>query len=132
MEYHPKHPQPFSLSDALKFDLATITEEIARLENSLQHLRRTQDELRSYSDDHDPELSQVLLENEEVIASQEERINMLNIALNEKGVSTAGGHYERTETRVSTGIVASASAPRQPPAPLPDEPNGTGDGGVLL
>lgn len=26
MEYRPKHPQPFSLSDALKFDPATITE----------------------------------------------------------------------------------------------------------
>jgi hypothetical protein len=39
--------------------------EIARLENSLQHLRRTQDELRSYSDD--PELSQYLRENEAVM-----------------------------------------------------------------
>ncbi|KAI0284383.1 hypothetical protein BGY98DRAFT_907466, partial [Russula aff. rugulosa BPL654] len=64
--YRPKHPQPFSLSEALKFDPATITEEIARLENSLQHLRRTQDELRSYSDD-DPELSQYLRENEAVM-----------------------------------------------------------------
>jgi len=26
MEYRPKHPQPFSFSDALKFDPATITE----------------------------------------------------------------------------------------------------------
>ncbi len=108
MEYHPRHPQPFSLSDALKFDLATITEgsiliyyqtvatnhqpnitgspiatesknndhnrlypiiivEIARLENSLQHLRRTQEELRSYSDRDDPELSQALRENEAVM-----------------------------------------------------------------
>jgi hypothetical protein len=39
--------------------------EIARLENSLQHLRRTQDELRSYPDD--PELSQILRENEAVM-----------------------------------------------------------------
>jgi hypothetical protein len=26
MEFRPKHPQPFSLSEALKFDPATITE----------------------------------------------------------------------------------------------------------
>ena len=26
MEYYPKHPQPFSFSEALKFDVATITE----------------------------------------------------------------------------------------------------------
>ena len=94
MEYRPKHPQPFSLSDALKFDPATITEgsvltcyqiaayrtiahlppcptcstppaEITRLQNSLQHLRRTQDELRPHSDD--PELSQALRENEAVM-----------------------------------------------------------------
>ena len=31
MEFRPKHPQPFSLSDALKFDPATITEGSALL-----------------------------------------------------------------------------------------------------
>jgi len=128
MEFRPKHPQPFSLSDALKFDPATITEEIARLENSLQHLRRTQDELRSYSDD--PELSQYLRENETVIASQAERIDMLNIALNEKGVVASGSHYELTNTP------AAASALRQPPSRPPDavidESNDAIDGGVML
>ncbi|KAH9077340.1 hypothetical protein EDB83DRAFT_2349561 [Lactarius deliciosus] len=94
MEYHPKHPQPFSFSDALKFDVATITEEITRLQNSLRHLNRTQDELRAYSDG--PELAQVLRENEAVIASQEERVSMLNMALIEKGVVTSGSHYELT------------------------------------
>jgi hypothetical protein len=39
--------------------------EIARLQNSLQHLRRTQDELRLHSDD--PELSLALQENEAVM-----------------------------------------------------------------
>ena len=42
-----------------------VIPEIARLENSLQHLKLTQDELRSYSDD--PELSQILRENEAVM-----------------------------------------------------------------
>ncbi|KAI0003093.1 hypothetical protein BJV74DRAFT_764947 [Russula compacta] len=126
MEYHPKHPQPFSFSDALKFDPATITEEITRLQNSLQHLKHTQDELSAHSDD--PELAQALRENEAVIASQEERINMLNLALIEKGVLASSGHYELTQPR--------AAATRGPPAPPPDvvidELNGAEDGGVVL
>lgn len=40
--------------------------EIARLENSLKHLKQTQDELRSYTDD--PELTQALRENEAVMS----------------------------------------------------------------
>ena len=99
MEYHPKHPQPFSFSDALRFEPATITEgsvpkynilwasgfkltrartndaapplsviEIGRLQNSLRHLKRTQDELRAYNSDDDPELVQALKENEAVMS----------------------------------------------------------------
>jgi len=40
--------------------------EIARLENSLKHLKQTQDELRPYTDD--PELTQALRENEAVMS----------------------------------------------------------------
>lgn len=128
MEFRPKHPQPFSLSEALKFDPATITEEIARLENSLQHLRRTQDELRLYSDD--PELSQYLGENEEVIASQAERVDMLNIALNEKGVVASGSHYEPAKTPAAAA--ASRQPPMRPPDAVIDESNDAIDGGVML
>ena len=66
-------------------------------------------------------------------ASQAERIDMLNIASNEKGVRVAsGGHYEPTKTP------AAASASQQPPASVhpPDtvigESNDTIDGGVTL
>ena len=40
--------------------------EIARLQNSLKHLKETQDELRPYTDD--PELAQALRENEAVMS----------------------------------------------------------------
>ena len=40
--------------------------EIARLQNSLKHLKQTQDELRPYTDD--PELVQALQENEAVMS----------------------------------------------------------------
>jgi hypothetical protein len=47
----------------------TSTLEIERLENSLRHLKRTQDELRDYSDhDDDPELALALKENEAVMS----------------------------------------------------------------
>ena len=39
--------------------------EITRLQNSLKHLKRTQDELRAYSDG--PELAQILRENDAVM-----------------------------------------------------------------
>jgi hypothetical protein len=45
--------------------------EIARLQNSLRHLKRTQDELCAHSDhddDHDPELTLALKENEAVMS----------------------------------------------------------------
>ena len=86
MEYHPKHPQPFSFPEALKLDPTTITDgsfsrthtytharandgpyllEITRLQNSLRHLKRTQDELRAYPDG--PEIAEVLRENDAVM-----------------------------------------------------------------
>jgi len=126
MEYHPKHPQPFSFSEALQLDPGTITEEIARLQNSLKHLKETQDELRPLTDD--PELAQALRENEAVIASQEERINMLNVALIEKGVIASGGHYELKQTPVT-------DAQQSPAArldPHMDELNEDSEGGVVL
>jgi hypothetical protein len=61
-------------------------------------------------------------------ASQAERINMLNIALNEKGVVASSDHYEPTQT--------SAATSRQQPAPPPDaaidDSNEANDGGVML
>ncbi|KAI0269140.1 hypothetical protein BC834DRAFT_613903 [Gloeopeniophorella convolvens] len=131
MDYHPKHPQPFSFSEALKLDPATITEEIARLQNSLKHLKQTQDELRPYLDD--PELAQASRENEGVIASQEERISMLTMALVEKGVVASGGHYEVAQT--TPAAPSAAAAPQQPslpPSASLDDLAGTDDGGIVL
>lgn len=47
----------------------TLCIEIARLQNSLQHLRKTQNELQLATDtDHDPELLNALEENNEVMS----------------------------------------------------------------
>ncbi|KAK0468230.1 uncharacterized protein EV420DRAFT_452831 [Desarmillaria tabescens] len=96
MEYTPRYAQPFTLNQAIQLDIPVITEEIARLQNSLQHLRETQELLGQYitenPDDQDPEIDKAFEENETVIGSQEERIGILRMALAEKGVILAS-HY---------------------------------------
>lgn len=86
MEYNPRYPQPFSLTQAIALDpavawdglilvinsshlLLTVLTEIARLKNSLLHLRRSQNELQEYlrelaSEEGDLEVSQAVKENE--------------------------------------------------------------------
>ncbi|KAG7449101.1 uncharacterized protein BT62DRAFT_662808 [Guyanagaster necrorhizus] len=73
-----------------------IDAEIVRLQNSLQHLRETQELLGQHitenPNDQDVEIEKALEENETVIGSQEERIGILRMALAEKGMIT-GSHY---------------------------------------
>jgi len=61
-------------------------------------------------------------------ASQEERVNMLNVALIEKGVIASGSHYELKQTPVTDA--------QQSPAlrldPLMDGLDGDNEGGVVL
>lgn len=122
MEYNPRYPQPFSLSQAIALDPAvawdgltleitssrlslTVLTEIARLRNSLLHLRRSQNELQEYlrelTSEGDLEVSQAVKENEITMhvsvgrpflpmlrvfrASQDERIFMLKLALTHHG-----------------------------------------------
>lgn len=61
-------------------------------------------------------------------ASQEERINMLNLALIEKGVLASGAHYKLTQPRVA----ATRGPPTPPPDVVMDELNEAEDGGVVL
>ncbi|KAK8854606.1 hypothetical protein IAR55_003345 [Kwoniella newhampshirensis] len=99
--FTPKHPQPFTLEEAMQLEVETLTTEINRLTNSIQHLSRTQDELTSYlrseegrSDPDTTEVEQAVEENEEVIASQSERISLITIALRNKlGGETRLEHY---------------------------------------
>lgn len=62
-------------------------------------------------------------------ASQEERINMLNVALIEKGVIASGGHYELKQT---PPVADAQPSPASRLNPLMDELNEDGEGGVVL
>ncbi|KAF9446949.1 hypothetical protein P691DRAFT_803248 [Macrolepiota fuliginosa MF-IS2] len=102
MEYQPRYTQPFTLTEAIGLDVSVITDEIARLHNSLKHLRETQDMLREYqlTEEPDPEIRKALEENEVVIGSQTERISILKMALKEKGVLD-NRHYEVPDTPIT-------------------------------
>ncbi|KXN89668.1 hypothetical protein AN958_05535 [Leucoagaricus sp. SymC.cos] len=98
MEYRPRYAQPFTLSEAVGLDVSVITDEIARLRNSLKHLQETQEMLRDYQSTEapgiaDPEIQKALDENEVVIGSQTERISILKLALTEKG-AIGSSHYD--------------------------------------
>ncbi|KAJ7228569.1 hypothetical protein GGX14DRAFT_341468, partial [Mycena pura] len=100
MEYKPRYAQPFTLSDARLLGVETITEEIARLQNSLQRLDETQKFLREHvssaqvaAGEVDSEITKALEENQTVIGSQSERISILKMALADKGI-LAGSHYD--------------------------------------
>ncbi|KIL68057.1 hypothetical protein M378DRAFT_927770 [Amanita muscaria Koide BX008] len=93
MEFKPRYPQPFTILQAIELDVSVITEEIARLQNSISHLKDTQQSLQTYlSTEDDAELATALKENEDVIASQQERITILQFALRGKGI-IGNEHY---------------------------------------
>lgn len=77
------------MEQVVLLEIPVITAEIARLQHSLLHLRNTQSELKASIDSEvqaDPVIVEAFEENKTVISSQEERISMLRLALEQKGV----------------------------------------------
>ncbi|GAA5910507.1 hypothetical protein JCM5296_003681 [Sporobolomyces johnsonii] len=117
--FTPRYDQPVTLRDLSQLEPELLSAEIARLQNSIAHLRRSNDELRAFlqqeGDDEGldqetrKEFEDCVGENEETILRQTERIEMLRLALEAQvGVSAANPHYD--------ALSSSSSAPR-PPAP---------------
>ncbi|THH14674.1 hypothetical protein EW146_g5688 [Bondarzewia mesenterica] len=153
MDYKPRHAQPFTLAEAARLDPPTITEgsnshlgifvrhgmndaiifvvEIARLQNSLQHLERTQDELRQCIQEAavpDADFLDAIKENQDVIGSQEERITILKMALIEKGIILPGSHHDaRSQQRSSRPAADPLRSEPVSHAALQDD-----EGGIIL
>ncbi|KAG1792919.1 uncharacterized protein HD556DRAFT_1376648 [Suillus plorans] len=68
MEFTPCHPQPFTFQQAISFDPEVSADEIGRLQNSISHLKRTQEELQEYADD--PDIAQAIKENNQTLSVQ--------------------------------------------------------------
>ncbi|GJE84220.1 hypothetical protein PsYK624_002960 [Phanerochaete sordida] len=113
MEYTPRYPQPFTLAEAVGLDVSTITEEIARLQNSLARLRATQAQLKeALAEAPDPDFSKAVEENEVTIGSQDERVSILRLALAEKGVPLDGHFALEPSTAAPPPANAPAATPR--------------------
>ncbi|GJJ07617.1 hypothetical protein Clacol_001821 [Clathrus columnatus] len=111
MEYKPRYQQPFTLAQAISFELSVIIAEIGRLQISLQHLRDTQKQLNEeIQNKFDAILSEAFKENEEVIASQEERILILRLALEHKGsVARDNSHYDLHQSTEANAFIQDPS-----------------------
>ncbi|KAM5540466.1 hypothetical protein V8D89_005924 [Ganoderma adspersum] len=125
MDYIPRYSQPFTLQEARQLAVSVITEEISRLQNSLAHLQRTQDELKEAlsTAPGDADLAEAFQENEIVIGSQRERVSMLLIVLTEKGVLMSA-HYGPVDSTRPT-------AAQHMDGPAPTTRDG-GEGGIFL
>ncbi|KAK0230911.1 hypothetical protein IW262DRAFT_1341163 [Armillaria fumosa] len=138
MEYTPRYAQPFTLNQAIQLDIPVMTEEIARLQNSLQHLRETQELLGQHiaenPNEQDADIENAFKENETVIGSQEERVAMLKMAISEKGVNP-GSHYAVSP---SDGVLAERDIVRRSTGPVAGDPTNEAvaesddDGGIHL
>jgi len=121
MDYKPRYAQPFTLAEARLLDVQTITEEIARLQNSLQRLHETQKMLREHvtsiqpGEEVDQEITKAIEENETVIGSQSERISILKMALADTMGIVAGSHYDIAPPKSQTvADSAGTTAAREP------------------
>ncbi|KIJ70036.1 hypothetical protein HYDPIDRAFT_104717 [Hydnomerulius pinastri MD-312] len=134
MEFTPRYPQPFTLDQAIALDPAVASDEIVRLQNSLSHLKRTQDELKEYvrelaPGEEDPDINQAIKENEITIASQDERIFMLKLALSHHGLVNSSGPI--SEPHVSPPSIISEDRTDRPRNVMSSSSNGLDDDPLL-
>ncbi|KAK4704756.1 hypothetical protein P7C70_g1453, partial [Phenoliferia sp. Uapishka_3] len=106
--FTPKHSQPVSVSSLVELEPDTLSAEITRLQNSISHLKRSNQELYDFI--HPPdgaegeeeldeetrkEFEESVRENAVTIARQEERILMVRLAMERKlGVDATNSHYD--------------------------------------
>lgn len=88
--------------------------EILKLENSIKHLRRSNEELRLYGTSGEEDTSwipPVIAENEEVIKKQSEQVELVKNEISERGAKSKHGD-EAFMVRDSTGSSSNGNAAR--------------------
>jgi len=126
-----RYPQPFTWAQVMDLDVGTISQEITRLQDSLYHLKSTQDELQYLIDTTadsipDPEFMDTIQENVDVINSQEERVSILKHALVQKGV-VSPSHYDLDPSQSARPASTAVDSEPNPPSTT-----GSGDDGLYL
>ncbi|SGY25754.1 BQ5605_C018g08663 [Microbotryum silenes-dioicae] len=107
----PTYSHPFTLSQAIQLEPALITQEITRLQHSIQHLERSNSELSQYLEEEGPEEAfELSIKENELTMQVKERISILRHALQEQiGVDRSNGHYELASERSDTGTLGSGT-----------------------
>ncbi|EGG01283.1 uncharacterized protein MELLADRAFT_111097 [Melampsora larici-populina 98AG31] len=109
INFKPKYTQPITLDALLELDPGFITAEISRLENSINHLTRSNSDLLMAEKEEDDAAERKVFvlareENEDVIESQRERITMMKLALNQMlGIDSDNPHYAKDKARGEGG-----------------------------
>ncbi|SCZ88472.1 BZ3500_MvSof-1268-A1-R1_Chr10-2g02970 [Microbotryum saponariae] len=107
----PTYSHPFTLSQAIQLEPALITQEITRLQHSIQHLERSNAELLQYLEEEGPEAEFESSIRENEVTMQKERISILRHALQEQiGVDGSNGHYELASARSDNGTLGSGTS----------------------
>src|SRR5271170_3967319 len=78
--------------------------EVLRLENSIKHLRRSNEELRDHESSAEEDTSwiaPVIAENDEVIAKQSERVDLIKAEISNRG--TVSDHADDSANMQSNG-----------------------------
>ncbi|GAA5964646.1 hypothetical protein JCM3765_007655 [Sporobolomyces pararoseus] len=128
--FRPQYDQPVTLAELSTLEPELLVNEISRLENSLKHLNRSNEELQEFLNEEEDEetkaeLVNTVFENQETIARQEERIRMIRIALEEQiGVQATNSHYTNagsTTTTSSNPSTQSTSTTTRPATAGEDE-----------
>ncbi|KAK4046704.1 hypothetical protein OIV83_005907 [Microbotryomycetes sp. JL201] len=102
--FTPRHEQPVTFETLRQLEPELLTAEVGRLQNSIQHLERSNAELEEFAateddDDDRRELQLAVTENLQTIASQKERLVMIRLALQDKlGVDAGNAHYDLAES----------------------------------
>lgn len=106
-------------ADAIKeLPLSTVYAKVSELRNSISHLHRSNDELRSFitssceSEDDRRELESYVSENEGVVASMQERIGLLKAEVENRGqlwIEVENATDARTDGSQTTSTVNGAS-----------------------
>ena len=83
--------------------LSSLHAKAAELRNSIAHLLSSNKELKPFAETGDKDCAEAITENEEVIRRMEERISLLRIEVEERGMKWVEGGEKETEGAVVGG-----------------------------
>ncbi|KAI9845331.1 MAG: hypothetical protein M1837_004953 [Sclerophora amabilis] len=85
--------------------LPNLYAKAGELQNSIAHLKHSNDQLQPFAEDGDQDCQDAVQENEEVVGRMEERILLLRKEVEDRGARWMEAEVEEKEAREGSGIV---------------------------